>query len=92
MFHHALALGHRELPEQEKPLAGRGRDPVGIAAAGVQESGLRRLRCRFREIDKFVLDLERAQRLKLLQRQNIGHDLFLIFRGIVSTGSPSKGY
>ena len=33
---HALALGDGELPEQEERLARLGRDPVRVAAAGVQ--------------------------------------------------------
>ena len=33
---HSLALRDRELPEQEVPLARLGRDPVRVAAAGVQ--------------------------------------------------------
>ena len=65
MLHHALALGHRELSQQEKPLARRGRDPVGISAAGIQESGLSGPGRCFRQIDEFVLDLERTQSLEL---------------------------
>ena len=33
---HALALGDRELPEQEEGLARLGRDPVRVAATGIQ--------------------------------------------------------
>ena len=65
MLHHARALGQRELAEQEKSLARRGSDPVGIAAAGIQEGGLGRLGRCFCEIDQLVLDLERTQSLEL---------------------------
>ena len=81
MLHHAFALGHRELPKQEKSLAGRGRDPVGIAAAGVQESGLSGFGCCLGEIDQFVLDFERTEGLEFLQRHKVGHDLLLLFAG-----------
>ena len=79
MLHHALALGHGKLAEQEKPLAGRGSDPVRIAAAGIQEGGLGRLGCCFGEVDQFVLDLEWAQGLEFPQCHNVGHDLLLLF-------------
>ena len=66
MLHHTLALGHGELSKQEKSFAWRGSNPVGIAAAGVEEGGLGRPGCRFCQIDQFVLDLEGTQGLKLL--------------------------
>ena len=40
VLHHPLAFGDGELAEQEETFARRGRDPVGIAAAGIQERGL----------------------------------------------------
>src|SRR3982751_5587633 len=79
MIHHTLALGKRELPEQEKSLARRGRNPVRIATARIEKGGLGRPGCRLRKIDEFILDLEGAQSFKLLQRQNVGHDVLLIF-------------
>ena len=77
MLHHPLALGDRKLAEQEKPFAGRGGDPVGIAAAGVQERRLRRLGGLLRQLDQLVLDLEWAQSLEFSQCEDVSHDLLL---------------
>jgi len=60
MLHHPLALGQRELSEEEEALTGGGGDPVGIAAASIEEGGLGRPGGGFGEIDQFILDLERA--------------------------------
>jgi hypothetical protein len=79
MLHHTLALGHRKLTEQEKPLARCGRNPVRIAAAGIKEGCLGRLRCCLRQVDQFVLDLEWTQSLEFTQCHNVGHDLLLLF-------------
>ena len=38
LVHHPLALGDRELAEQEEAFARRGGDPVGIAAAGIRNA------------------------------------------------------
>ena len=68
---HALALGDRELPEQEERFARLGGDPVRVAATGVQVregSFLRRFRCHLCEE---ILDLERAQLLVLLSVSSI---------------------
>ena len=51
MLHHALALGHCKLAKQEKPLAGRGSNPVRIAAAGIKEGRLAIPGCYLREVD-----------------------------------------
>src|SRR5579863_7272666 len=73
MVHHPLALGDGELPKQEKAFARRRGYPVRIAATSVKESALRPLGGGLRQVDQFVLDLERAQRLEFLQSQDIGH-------------------
>ena len=64
MLHHAFALGDRELTEQEESLARRGRDPVRIAAAGIQERGLSGSGRFFGEIDQLVLDFKGAESLE----------------------------
>ncbi len=64
---HALALGDRELAEQEERLARLGGDPVRVAATGVQVGERRFLRGLRRHLGEEVLDLERAQLLVLLE-------------------------
>ena len=67
MFHHALALGDGELAKQEKALARRGGNPIGIAAAGIQERGLRGAGGLLGQMDQLVFDLERDQSLEFAQ-------------------------
>ena len=73
MFHDAFALGNGELAQQEKPFARRRGDPVWIAAAGIQESALRRLRRLPGQLDQLILDLEGAQCCEILKCQKVGH-------------------
>src|SRR2546423_1623945 len=64
---HPLTLSHRKLPEQEERVARRGRNPVRVAATGVQVGEgifLRRLRS---QLGDEILDLERAQFFVLLK-------------------------
>ena len=78
MIHHPLALGDGELAEEEEALARRGGDPVGIAAAGVQERGLRGPRRLLGQLDQLVLDLERAQSFEFAQGEDVGHAQLLV--------------
>src|SRR6476661_9814385 len=74
MLHHAFALGDSELAKQEETLARRCGDPIGIAAAGIQECGLSSPGCLLRQTDQFILDLEWAQSLEFAQGKFISHD------------------
>src|SRR6266404_7106593 len=61
VIHHTLTLSDRELTEQEVTFAWSSSDPIGIAAASVEECrlcGAGGLVCQF---DQLVLDFERAQ-------------------------------
>jgi hypothetical protein len=58
---HALALGDRELSEQEESLARLGRNPVRVAATGVEVRDRRFLADFDATLARKVLDLERAQ-------------------------------
>src|SRR4029453_5429920 len=73
VLHHSLALGDRELAEQEEALAGRGRDPVGIATARVEKRRLRSARGLLCQLDELVLDLERTQGLELSKGHDVAH-------------------
>ena len=75
MLHHALALGDRELTEQEKAFARRRGDPIRIAAAGIEECRLRRPRRLLGELDQLVLDFERTQSLEFAQCEDVSHDV-----------------
>ena len=75
-IHHALALGHGELTEQEERLARLGGDPVRVAATGVQIGKRRLLRALRRSLGEEILDLERAELLVLRQIQVV-HRCFL---------------
>ena len=68
---HAPALGDRELAEQEESRPRLGRDPVRIAAPGVEIGHLRGPRGLRGDGREVVLDLERAERLVLSQRHRI---------------------
>ena len=68
MVHHPFALGDGELAEQEESFARRGCDPVGIAAAGIKERGLRGPGRLLRQIDQFVLDFETGSELRICAR------------------------
>ena len=72
MLHHPPALGQGELAEKEEALARLGGDPVRVAAAGVEERGLRGPGRLLGELDELVLDLERAHLVEDLQVD--GHD------------------
>ena len=61
LIHHPVAFGYRELSEQEKPFAGAGGDPIGIAATGVEEYRLRSLGTLPCPLNQFIFDLEWAQ-------------------------------
>ena len=76
-LHHPLAFEDRELAEQEEALAWRGGDPVGIAAAGIEEGRLRGLGGLLRQAPQLVLDLERAQGLELAQGREFSHLVLL---------------
>jgi hypothetical protein len=67
LVHHALALGNRELPEQEEPLARRGRNPVRVAAPRVEECVGRLPGGGLGQLDQLVLDLERAEPLVIAE-------------------------
>ena len=69
MLHHALALGNGKLAEQKERFARSGGDPIGIAAARIQERRLRGFRGLLGEIDELILDLERAERFEFPQRE-----------------------
>ena len=60
MVHHALALGDRELAEQEEGLARLVATQFGLPRPALERRRLR-LRGRLGELDQFVLDLERAE-------------------------------
>ena len=68
---HALAFGDRELAQQKECLARLGRDPVGIAAAGVEIRDRRCGRSRGGGLRQEVLDLERTQRLVFTQLHDV---------------------
>ena len=59
VVHDPLRLGQRELAEQEEGLAGAGRDPVRVAAAGVEVGPARGVG--LGQAHQLVLDLERAE-------------------------------
>jgi hypothetical protein len=68
---HALALGDRELAQQEERLARLGGDPVGIAPAGIQVGNRRGGSPRCRCLGQEILDLERAQALVFTQLHDV---------------------
>ena len=70
---HALALGDRELAEQEEGATRLGRDPIGIAATGIQEGRLRGPGGFLGQAYQLVLDLERAERLEFAKGQQFSH-------------------
>ncbi len=67
MLHHPFAFGDRELTQQEEAFARSGGDPVGVAAASIEECRLRRTGGLLGEFNQLVFDLERAQRLELTE-------------------------
>ena len=71
MLHHPLAFSDRELAEQEKAFARRGRNPVGVAAARIQKSRLRRPGGLLGKLDQFVFDLKRTQGLKSMSSSDV---------------------
>src|SRR5215813_5537558 len=80
VLHHPPALGHGKLAEQKKTLPRRGGNPIGIAAAGIEERRLRGARRLLSETDQLILDLERAEGFEFTQREDVGHDLLLVWR------------
>ena len=66
--HDALAFGDGELAEQEEGGTRFGRDPVRIAASGIEIGDLRRPRRPGRNCREEILDLEWAEGLVLAQR------------------------
>ena len=85
--HDPLALADGELAEEEESLARRGRDPVGIAAAGVQQGHGGLLGAFLGERDQLVLDLERAE-LRVLVKggKQLGRSFAPLGRGAGRTG------
>jgi len=75
MLQHPLAFGDRKLAQQEETFARSGGDPVGVAAAGVQECRLRRSGGLLGKLDQFVFNLERSNvsNLRSFTRSMIFH-------------------
>ena len=71
-IHHPLALGDRELAEQEEASRGWWRSSWDCPA-GVQERRLGPSWSLPGELDQLVLDLERAQSLEFAKRQQFSH-------------------
>ena len=69
----ALRLRQRKLAEQKERLPRARRDPVRIAAAGIQKRPRRLVRFRLGKPDQFVLDLERAEILEFCVDVRICH-------------------
>ena len=78
MIHHPLAFGAGELAEEEERVARPCCNPVGIAAPGIQEGGLRGPRGLPCQLDQLVLDFERAQSFELAQGEDVGHGWLLV--------------
>src|ERR1700759_1091060 len=76
MLHHSFAFCDRKLAEQKKTFAWRRRDPVGISTPRVQECRLCRSGVLLGELDQFVFDLKRAQRLEFAEFDKV-HDFHL---------------
>src|SRR5882762_3697424 len=71
MLHHPFAFRDRELTEQEEAFAWSGGDPVGVAAAGIEECRLRRAGGLLGELDQLIFNLERSQRLEFTELHNV---------------------
>lgn len=71
MVHDPFGLGHRELTQRKERLARARRHPVGIAAPCIQKSTVGFSGFRGCQLNQFILDLKRAERLVIVQLQSI---------------------
>ena len=79
-------------PSRKKPSRGVVAIQLGLPRPALRKADCVVLRRLLGEVDQLVLDLEWAQSFELAQRQNVSHDLLLLFdsRGRLSQGRAGE--